>query len=229
MKNVLIIVVLLLSLKSYGTEKDLYDFLWLDPDKSVYVLQNKIHKKKGSFYFDVSGIKDLSADFQKTYGMNVKLGHFFHEEWGVEFQYSTFSHKNNSAFDNIKALNGSEPFIRRFEDSFSLLGIWSPFYGKINTFNKIFYFDWMFGLGLSQINSETNINTVQNPNIPSRFDKESHTALTGKTTFRFYMNETWHLDLEYKTDMFMAPGPRQPNQDDFRTNSNLMIGIGMSF
>mgnify|MGYP000697543964 CR=1 FL=1 len=32
--------------KVMATEKDLYDFLWLDPDKKVYVLQNKVHKKE---------------------------------------------------------------------------------------------------------------------------------------------------------------------------------------
>lgn len=48
-----IMLILLQMSNAYSGEENLYDFLWLDPDKSVYVLQNKTHEKKGSFYFDL--------------------------------------------------------------------------------------------------------------------------------------------------------------------------------
>ena len=46
----LLTIVLIVGILGFPTvlpasEKDLYNFLWLDPDKKVYVLQNKIHKK----------------------------------------------------------------------------------------------------------------------------------------------------------------------------------------
>ena len=40
------LVVLFVTKNTHAGEKSLYDFLWLDPDKKVYVLQNKIYKKE---------------------------------------------------------------------------------------------------------------------------------------------------------------------------------------
>lgn len=44
-------------------EKDLYDFMWLDPDKKVYVLQNKVHKK--AILFTQTSVTGL--DFLRTF------------------------------------------------------------------------------------------------------------------------------------------------------------------
>jgi hypothetical protein len=47
-------IILALSFnKLKANEKDLYDFMWLDPDKKVYVLQNKVHKKERTIYINL--------------------------------------------------------------------------------------------------------------------------------------------------------------------------------
>lgn len=68
-----------------ASERDLYDFLWLDPDKSVYVLQNKTFKKKHSVYGSVGYLRGLSSEYQDTQGFKLETGFFFHEEWAVDF------------------------------------------------------------------------------------------------------------------------------------------------
>ena len=65
-------------------EKDLYDFLWLDPDKKVYVLQNKVHKKEHTVYANVGIGTGLSSDFQDTSMFHANAGFFFTEEWGIK-------------------------------------------------------------------------------------------------------------------------------------------------
>ena len=42
-------------------ERDLYDFLWLDPDKSVFVLQNKLYPKDGSLYFELGYLSNITS------------------------------------------------------------------------------------------------------------------------------------------------------------------------
>ena len=50
--------------KALAAEKDLYDFLWLDPDKQVYVLQNKVHKKEHTIYANAGMGLGLSSTFK---------------------------------------------------------------------------------------------------------------------------------------------------------------------
>ena len=125
------------SLHAIADEKDLYKFLWLDPDKKVYVLQNKLFKKKKSIYTQLGYVAGLSGEYQDTSGLNFRTGYYLNEEWAIEGFYNSYSNKNNDAYDNIKRINQTVPFVRRFTSTYGLMGIWSPFYGKINTFNKL--------------------------------------------------------------------------------------------
>ena len=58
--------------RAKAAEKDLYNFLWLDPDKKVYVLQNKVYKREHTVYLDVGYLKALSSKFQNTNGFKIK-------------------------------------------------------------------------------------------------------------------------------------------------------------
>ncbi len=65
----ILVIFSVLAFYAEATEKDLYNFKWLDPDKSVYVLQNKVYKKEKSFYTDLSFLKGLSSTYQDTKGV----------------------------------------------------------------------------------------------------------------------------------------------------------------
>ena len=134
MKTLLLLLLFTLNTASAG-DKDLYDFLWLDPDKSVYVLQNKIYEKNKSIYMDLGLVSSMTSTFQDTVGGQLKLGYYFHEEWAIEANYMQYANSNNTTFESAKIVGGVEPFVRRPLSSTSLFLIWSPFYGKINTFN----------------------------------------------------------------------------------------------
>ena len=210
-------------------EKSLYDFLWLDPDKKVYVLQNKIYKKEHSFYADVGYINNFTSKFQDTTGFSIKTGFYVHEDFGIELFYNLYSNSNNDEYKNIRGLD-VEPFIRRLDSSYGLIGIWSPFYGKINTFNQIFYFDWSFGLGMTKINAESNLETVAlGANIPPVFLKEEYTGAVLKTKLKFHLQENIFLGLEYMNTYYMAPGPRAPKSDKLRTNTDIIMSLGFNY
>ncbi len=210
-------------------EKSLYDFLWLDPDKKVYVLQNKIHKKENTFYADVGFLSNFTSKFQDTRGFQLKAGHFFHEEWGVELFYNKYSNQNNDDYRNVRLINQAEPFIRRMDSSYGALGIWSPFYGKINTFNQIMYFDWSFGAGMARVNTESNLKNVRNPTQDSKFEKESRMGGVAKTNIKLHFKENMHIGLEYMNTYYRAPGPKSPNADKLRTNTDVILSVGFSF
>jgi outer membrane beta-barrel protein len=222
-------LILMMTKELQAGEKSLYDFLWLDPDKKVYVLQNKLFKKEHTFYADVGYMSNFTSKFQTTTGFTVRTGFYLHEEWGIELMMNTYSNSNNDEFRNVQSLNGGEPFIRRLNSSYGALAIWSPFYGKINTFNRIFYFDWSFGAGLAKIDAESNLKSVVNEDVKTTFKKESYTGAILKTNFKFHLTENVHLGVEYMNTYYQAPGPRNPKSDKLRTNTDVILSVGFSF
>lgn len=212
-----------------ASEQDLYDFLWLDPDKKVYVLQEKIHPREKKYYIEVGAGRTVNADFQKSNNYSGRVGYNFHEEWGVEALYINYQNQPNDAYRNLKQVNTSYPFIRRINESYGLLGTWTPFYGKINTFNKIIYFDWQFGAGVTRINGESNRATFAGRLPTNYYEKASYTAAAVKTALKVHLTKKVHLSFELLNQHYRAPDPVIPSKREFTTNSDAIISVGFSF
>ena len=212
-----------------AAESNLYDFQWLDPDKKVYVLQNKIHKKEQTTYVHAGVLTVLNAPFQDSYGYQVNAGHYFTEEFAIEGVYTRYIHSNNENYDNVRAVNSSEPFVRRIKQSAGVMAVWSPFYGKVNTFNKIIYFDWHFAAGPAFFETESNLNTVTDPLLPGRYEKETHAGAITRTGLRIHFSPQVHLGIDLFNSHYMAPGPTNKTKDKLRMQNDGILSIGFSF
>lgn len=226
-KWLLILLTLLPSL-SHAGEKSLYEFIWLDPDKKVYVLQNKLYQKENKVYFEAGYISNQTSTFQDTNGLQLKSGWYFREEWGIEAFYNQYSNQTNDDYKSVRIINNQVPFIRRLNSTMGLLGIWSPFYGKINTFNNIYYFDWSFGLGVAAVEAESNLKTALLSTTTLKYEKESYAAGILKTSLKFHIRENIHLGLEYMNTYYKAPSPKDPKEDNLRTNTDIVLLVGFS-
>jgi outer membrane beta-barrel protein len=174
----------------------------------------------------------MSSDFQDTFGIQGTLGYYFNETWAIEGVYNKYNNSDNDAFTNLQRINQSIPFIRKPVSSYGVMGVWSPFYGKINTFNKIIYFDWSFGFGVGKINTKSNKDTVSDSTKANIFSDESYTTLMEKTSLKFHLTESLHLGLDYYFQSYKAPGPTintTPSSDKWRHNSDIILSIGISF
>ena len=221
-----------ISLEVKAAEKDLYDFLWLDPDKKVYVLQNKVHKKEHTAYANLGVGLGLSSTFQDTSLFHGNIGFYLNEEFAIEALYTGYSNKENEAFTNLENLTSKIPFIRKTKSNYGVIAKWSPFYGKINTFNKIFYFDWSFGLGLGKLNTESNAATVGNSAIPNNYASESYTSVIGKTELTLHASKNIHLSIGLIMNNFKAKGPtinNNPGSEKLRNNLDSLFSVGFSF
>lgn len=213
-------------------EKDLYDFMWLDPDKKVYVLQNKVHKKANTVYLNLGYGTGLSSNFVDTSMIHSNFGYYFAEEWALEGMYTKYSNSDNDAFENLKKLNGSIPFIRKTESNFGLLVKWSPFYGKINTFNKIFYFDWSFAAGAGKLNTKSNATSVAMPLQANTYKDEKYTSVILKTGLSLHATKNINIGADIIMNNYKAPGPTingQTPSSKIRNNVDAVISIGVSF
>ena len=236
MKNVLLILVtLMMSTVIYASEKSLYNFSWLDKDKEIYVLQNRKFRKAQNFYVGVTGAYNLSQAFVDAYGGTARAGYFFSEDWGIEFLYGKNTNKENDTAKGVKS-QGTVPFYRQIDGFMGAMLMWSPFYSKINTFNRIFYFDWMFGVGAGTITTKDNRNKFDTtaPNQDS-LTSESNIGALWNTGFRFYVTEHWSVRLDitgqtYKADKTTRQGGAgNPTSKSSKLYNNYDLGLGLNY
>ncbi len=226
-KLLLITTTLLLSFVALASEKSVYDFSWLDKDKEIYVLQNRKYRKDGRLYVGVGGIKTLSGAFVDAYGGNARLGYFFKEDWGVEFLYAKYQGEENDTAKGVKD-QGTVPFYRKFDSVMGGLLWWSPFYAKINTFNEIFYFDWMFGAGVAQVTTLDNRNKFL-PAKPNTLTSENTTGAMWSTALRFHINQAWSLRLDFTGVHYSADRKTSNTEGKSQLFSNYDFGLGLMF
>lgn len=238
MKNVLLILLTLtFSALALASEKSLYNFSWLDSDKEIYVLQNRKFRKVDTFYIGATGAYNLSQDFLDVYGGTVRAGYFFREDWGIEAVFGGNSSKENDSAKGVKQ-QGAYPFYRDVKSYMGAMVVWSPFYSKINTFNKVFYFDWQFGLGVASINTEDNRNLFDTT-LPtadqSKMTSESTMGALWNTGFRFYINQNWSVRLDitgltYSADKTTGDtGGNKSSSSKLFTNYDLGLGLNYAF
>lgn len=228
LKSIAFVVTLLGSVKSFSSQESLYDFLWLDPDKKVYVLQNKQYFKKNKYYIDLGYLRGLSSQFSDSSGGVLSGSYYFTDQWGVEFSYYHYKNKFNDDYKNVRNINDTEPFVRELTSSLVAALKWSPFYGKINTFNKIIYFDLILSLGLSSLNTRANLDISDtNTNVP--FEDENSIAGFSKVEVKAYVSKTWNLGVYASSHFFNADGPRVVNKSSLKFNNDLIFYVGVSF
>jgi outer membrane beta-barrel protein len=206
-----------------------YDFSWLDSDKKIYVLQNRKFRKGGTFYIGGTLGRTLSGAFIDSNEANLNAGFFFSEDWGLEFTYTVAQGQTNKTHDAVN-LQGAVAYYRKIDSAQSALLLWSPFYGKINTFNSIFYYDWMIGAGVANLSTSDNRNEF-NLVVDKTLVKDAGLAGSWMTGIRFHINNNWSTRIDFRgyhlnADTFLK------NQDTSRRwfhYYNVNLGLNYTF
>lgn len=234
-KIFLILMTLILSTTLFAAEESLYNFSWLDKDKEIYVLQNRKFRKVDDVYIGGTAAYNLSQAFIDAYGGTIRGGYFFSEDWGLEVVYGKNTNSENDTAKGVRE-QGTVPFYRQIDSYMGAMLMWSPFYSKINTFNQIFYYDWMFGVGFG------NIQTLDNRN---KFDtsaanendliSESNIGALWNIGLRVYINQSWSLRLDitgqtYQADKVKRIGDEtNPTSKASKLYSNYDLGVGLNY
>lgn len=190
---------MLIITSSMAAENSLYEFKWLDEGEKVYVIQNKEYVKSGNIGFDLSIIDSNSSPYQDTSGFAFSITYYLSENWSLDFTYKQYNNSDSADLENLLNMPDGQvkPLIRRI-DAAKLIHInWIPFYGKINTFNKIFFFDWGVGLGFGQFDTAGNYKTFLQKNISITYEEESDTGFNFRSFFKFYIGKNTTMGFEY--------------------------------
>lgn len=227
MKRVLLLLIFVVPTTIFANESNVYDFSWLDPDKKVYVLQNRKFRKSGKLYLGTTFGRSLSGAFIDSNEANVYAGFFFHEDWGIEVSYTKASGTTNNTHDGVNE-QGAVAFYRKVDTAQSAMLMWSPFYSKINTFNKIFYFDWMFGAGVASVTTLDNRLQFEDT-TDETLTSESNTGMTWMSGFRFFISDSWSTRLDFRAIHVNADTYVDEDETKKRWSHFYSINLGLNF
>lgn len=225
----LIIISMAISESDAG-EKSIYNFSWLDKDKEVYVLQNRKFRKAGKFHLNLGTGITTSGAFVDSKSHQARAGFFLMEDWGVEGIYVVNDGEENDTAASVRneGAAGSIPFRRIINNYKGVLLLWSPFYGKINTFNMVVYLDWMIGVGYAKINETNNRQSVL-IGVNRDDTTEDHTALIWETALKFYLNEYFSVRLDLTVLHYEAMKAKTTGEKAYYSNYDATLSLGFNF
>lgn len=215
-----------------AAEDQTYNFSWLDPDKEVYVLQNRKFRKAGRLHVSAGAGITTSGPFVDSKTLQTRLGFFFKEEWGAEFIYAKNSGEENSTASLLRNEGGagSVPFRRIVDNYMGGMILWSPFYTKINTFNKIIYLDLILGLGVAKLEETNNKEEFLSQGTNVEDTVESHTGLMWNVGAKFFINERFSLRADLTTIHYQAEVASEvSNEKAWNENFDVALSLGISF
>lgn len=213
------------EIDTHNTDDDDYDFSWLDPDKKVYVIQNRKYRKAWRPALFLTGAMNLSNEFRNGFGGTGRLGMWFSEQFGAEVFVGGYRYSNNNTLKALQAKSSAMPFLREIRSYMGAVGAWAPFYGKFNFFNHILYYDWSLNFGLGSVNTANDRNTVSG--APSQYVSESFLGFFFGTAQTFYVTRHFLVRAELIGVNYGAKGgDDQPRR---YTNFDFALGVGYLF
>jgi len=210
-------------------EKGEYDFSWLDPDKKIYVVQNRKYTKAKHLETVLSGGFGFGEPYRSSWIFLPRAIYYFNESWGVSALGLMASNSENDNVLELKEISASSyPNVRDVQSFFGGSVVWVPFYAKINAFNRIFYIDWSWEAGVASVNTELDLNfsTTGTPNLTT----STHMGFFWGTGQKFFITKSFAARFDLLGLYYSAPTARRgvlstTNQ----TNSNYYFTVGMSY
>jgi outer membrane beta-barrel protein len=205
-----------------------YSFDWLDPDKKIYVLQNRRYRKAGRAQLSAMGGFGLSNSYRDSIVGDVRGTYYFSEMFGFEAYFNYVKDSPNSVYEALVQTGTPVlPGSRRIDSSFGAALHYAPWYAKINVFNAILYFDWYFTLGAARL--QTAFDERVNSSDSEAFVDEPKTAVVIGTGQQFHLNETWVFRIDLKSEIYRARVQRSSAEQTYFSNINLTAGVGLRF
>jgi outer membrane beta-barrel protein len=209
-----------------AAESDSYNFSWLDPDKKIYVLQNRKYAKANRAMVSVLGGIGWSNPYRNVRAVEPRLALYFSEQFGIEILYSKLYNSDNTTFKALLASSPTTlPLLREIRSQLGGLVHWAPWYAKINVFNQILYFDWGFEFGVGRLEAVTLARASTSDPFVATSDNQ--TAFFAGTTQQYFLTQDWSVRLDILGAFYNATYDR--NSGDKTWFSNFQFGAGLGY
>jgi outer membrane beta-barrel protein len=231
-KTILLLSVLGLAATLWSSSAhadDDYNFSWLDPEKKIYVLQNRKFRKAGRPHLYLMGGMGIAETYRQAIQYQPRFSFWFNEDFGLEAFYTGRINSTNSAFGSLtRSANGVTPMIREVNSQMGALFNWAPWYAKINVFNSILYFDWYFSIGGGMMNSDIGKGAKD-----ATWTSENNFTFFLGTGQLFHLSERFMVRLDLLGHFYSAKvdggstSNGANNDQTIFSNSSVNLGIGL--
>ena len=206
---------------------DEYNFNWLDPEKKIYVLQNRRYLKAHRAVVTVMTGLGLNNPYRTVYNFDPRVAYYFTEAWGIEgFYTASFNSPNNTEAALGRATGTTLAVIREIHSQLGVQVHWVPWYAKINVFNRILYFDWYFAGGGGVVGWVPGTSpTASNPN-GTVGDLQNRGSFFASTGHQFHLSELITVRLDLTGAYYNAPIVGITGDTSWYSNYNFGFGLG---
>ncbi|MCM2277537.1 MAG: outer membrane beta-barrel domain-containing protein [Oligoflexia bacterium] len=204
---------------------DEYSFKWLDPEKKIYVLQNRRYLKANRLLLSAMAGPGLSNPYRTTLSLEPRAAFYFREDLGLEVFYRRGFNTSNNAFKALVATNSAVyPVIREIRSEYGALMHWVPWYAKINVFNKILYFDWYLSGGAGQLQTWVN----RDARFPEgEFLQQDLFGLFLGTGHQYHLSRGLTVRLDITGAFYQAPTFGSTGDQVWFSDYNFGFGLGL--
>lgn len=210
---------------SHESKNDEYNFSWLDPEKKIYVLQNRKYVKTGHPIVSVMGGGSMSNPYRNILSVDGRFAYYMSEWLGVEVFYTNFLSAPNTTIQALAiASPNALPSVREIRSQMGGMIHFVPWYAKINVFNSILYFDWYFGAGLASLSSFVDTNTVASS--PANFVQQTLPGLCLSTGNEYYLSQSFIFRWDVMGTFYSAPINQLTGRTSIFSNVNFAMGLG---
>lgn len=208
-----------------SSQSDEYSFQWLDPDKKIYVLQNRKYEKANRLLFTLMGGPARANAYRTTLSVDSRVGYYFSEMFGVEAFYSIARNSENSTYKALKQASGAAatPIIREPDMQYGLLAHYVPWYAKINVFNNILYFDWYFSGGAGRTHSTL----IEETGSSTTTSQEQLTTFFLGTGHQYHLSRRFTVRIDMTASFYQAPIFGTSGENTWFKNFNFNFGLGL--
>ncbi len=209
---------------SRESKSDEYNFSWLDPEKKIYVLQNRKYVKTGHPILSVMGGGSMSNSYRNVYSVDGRFAYYLSEWLGIEAFYTNFFNSTNSTFTALSKASTGMPSIREIQSQVGAMVHFVPWYAKINVFNAILYFDWYFGVGLASMSTQVDLR--QNFSAAANYSPQSLLGVTLSTGNEYYFSRSFIFRWDVTGTVYSAPVSGLSGESTMFSNINFAAGLG---
>lgn len=206
-------------------DSDEYNFTWLDPDKKIYVLQNRKFLKANHLQLSVLAGPGLSNPYRSSMVLEPRFAYYFREDFGIEAFFGNVFNSANTTYQQLQSTNPvTFPVVREINSEYGALLHWVPWYSKINVFNKILYFDWYFSGGAGQMHTTVTIpGATAGTTTTSVQDLFSLYVGTGH---QYHLSQSMLFRLDFQGAFYRAPFNGLAGDSNWFSDYRFAIGLG---
>jgi outer membrane beta-barrel protein len=210
---------------------DEYSFNWLDPDKKIYVLQNRRYLKVGKPLLSVMVGPGLSNSYRNVFNVEPRFAYYFSELLGIEVFYTNSFNKANNTVEALQRATATTlAVVREIRTQMGVLVHYVPWYAKINVFNKILYFDWYLAGGAGTVKSALlNSGTASAAASTTPVLQQDSMAFFLGTGHQFHLSEQVVFRLDFTGAFYNAQIDTTNGDKAWYSNFNFGTGLGLRF